>query len=279
MMEAMVKYAEFRRQIRERLSAVMEEREAHAEASRFFEDGLGKTSAWMLAHGDDDVPADEVSRIQEWLSKRERGEPLAYILGWTRWRGRRFEVGPEVLIPRPETELLLEAALVFAKRLNATRVVDVGTGSGILAITLALESDLQVNAIDICPGALSVAKRNAEVLGASVAFHQGHLLDGFPNPLDLVVSNPPYIDPVDAPTLQRELSYEPSLALYAPEMGLALATELLYCTHRRSAKACLMEIGSGQGDILAERARAAGWAHVEVEKDWAGHDRVLKAWE
>lgn len=278
MMEVMVRYAEFRKQIREGLSAVLGEREAHAETLRFLEDGLGKSSAWLLAHGDDVVPDPEVAQMHAWLLRREKGEPLAYILGWTLWRDRRFAVGPEVLIPRSETELLLETAFVFANRLKVKRVVDVGTGSGILAVTLALESELQVSAIDICPGALSVAKRNAAALGASIDFHEGYLLDGFPNPLELVVSNPPYIDPADGPSLQRELTFEPDLALYAPEKGLALSTELLYSAHRRGAKACLLEIGSGQGTLLMERAMEGGWENVEVEKDWGGHDRVLKAW-
>jgi release factor glutamine methyltransferase len=153
----------------------------------------------------------------------------------------------------------------------------VGTGTGILAVTLALETDWAVSASDLSPGALAVAKENAAALGARVAFHQGDLLAPLPDPLGLVVSNPPYVDPADAPGLQRELAFEPAMALFAPDRGLALASAILAQARRRQAPACVLEIGAGQGPELASRALGAGWKRAVVHQDLAGHDRVLMA--
>jgi release factor glutamine methyltransferase len=215
--------------------------------------------------------------VDAWLSRRSQGEPWAYLLGWAPFRGRRFQVTPATLIPRPETELVLEAALEVGRRLKVLHACDIGTGSGILGISMALETDWQVTATDISAGALEAAKANATALGASLSFSQGDLLAAVKGVAGLVVSNPPYVDPADAPGLQRELGFEPATALFAPERGLALSTEILRQARRRSAPACILEIGSGQGAELELRALAAGWKRVVVHQDLAGHDRVLMA--
>ena len=259
------------------LGRFLEPEEARAESFLWLEDGLGRSRAWMAAHGDDPVLAEERARVEGWLRRRETGEPWAYILGWTEWRGRRFEVGPATLIPRPETELVLEAALEIGRRLNVQRAVDIGTGTGILGISMALETEWAVTATDISEGALELARRNALSLGARLEFARGHLLDPVEGPLGLVVSNPPYVDPADRPTLQRELEWEPESALFAAEGGLALATELLREARRRAAPACVLEIGAGQGAPLMERALGMGWRRALVHQDLVGHDRVLMA--
>ncbi len=270
-------YSEFRRRLCAELSPFLEAREAEAEALRWFEEGLLHGQAWLLAHGSDEVPTSEVDQVQAWLLRRRTGEPWAHILGWTWFRNHRFEVNREVLIPRPETELVLEAALEVGRRLGVRHATDVGTGSGILAISLALETDWRIQATDLSRKALRVARRNAENLGARVDFREGNLLGPVQDPVGLLVSNPPYVDPADAPSLQRELSFEPALALFAEDQGLALSTELLRQARVRSVPGVVLEIGAGQGGILRTRAEAMGWGRVAVHKDFAGHDRILMA--
>jgi release factor glutamine methyltransferase len=255
----------------------LDPREANAEAVRWFEEGLGRTRAWMAAHGEDFVRPEERAQVSRWLRRRQAGEPWAFILGWTEWRGRRFEVSPATLIPRPETELVLEAALDIGKRLGVRRAVDVGTGTGILGISLALETDWEITASDLQPEAVALARRNAGILGANLRWAVGHLLDPVEGPLGLVVSNPPYVDPADEPALQRELAWEPPSALFAEDRGLALSTELLREARRRAAPACVLEIGAEQGAVLKERSLGMGWKRALVHQDMAGHDRVLMA--
>ncbi|MFN8012242.1 MAG: peptide chain release factor N(5)-glutamine methyltransferase [Holophagaceae bacterium] len=257
------------------LAEFLDPLEARAEAARWFKEGLGKEPAWMAAHGTEGVPDEARRKISGWVRRRKKGEPWAYILGWASFAGRRFAVRPGVLIPRPETELTLELALVTGHALGVTRACDIGTGSGILAVSLALRTKWQIAAVDVSAEALAVAKANAEALGAPVAFLPGDLLEPLADPLELVVANLPYVDPADAPSLQKELRYEPSLALFAEDRGLALSTRLLEQARRRNALGCVLEIGAGQGAELSERAFAAGWARAEVTRDLAGHDRVL----
>jgi len=231
----------------------------------------------MAAHGTDPVPAGVRRKVSTWVRRRQKGEPWAYILGWSLFRDRRFKVTRHTLIPRPETELLVEAALDVGRRLKVDRCVDVGTGSGIIAISLALETDWSVTASDFSSGALSVARENALALGATVQFHEGSLLEPVPEPMGLVVANLPYVDPADQPSLQRELAFEPASALFAPDRGLALSEALLAQAHGRKAPACLLEIGAGQGGELCRRALGIGWHKAMIHQDFAGHDRLLVA--
>jgi release factor glutamine methyltransferase len=172
---------------------------------------------------------------------------------------------------------VLEAALEMGRRLQVNRACDVGTGSGILAIGLALETDWTVSATDLSEKALNVARRNAAAHKASVVFHLGDLLAPVPDPLGLIVSNPPYVDPADRPSLQRELEFEPAMALYAEDRGLATATELLRQARQRKAQGCVLEIGAGQGEDLRQRGLGSGWKRIVIHQDLAGHDRVLMA--
>ena len=259
------------------LAQFLDPPEAHAEARCWFQEGLGLSPAWLMAHGEDEVPEEATQRVAQWLKRRREGEPWSYILGWCPFRGHRFKVTRDTLIPRPETELVLEAALEVGRRLGVLHACDVGTGTGILAVCLALETDWAISASDLSPGALEVARENALALGARVAFHAGDLLAPYPDPVGLVVANPPYVDPADAPTLQRELTFEPASALFAPDRGLALSRQLLRQARRRSAPACVLEIGAGQGEELKATALALGWNRVVVHQDLAGHDRVLMA--
>jgi release factor glutamine methyltransferase len=270
-------YQQFRLDLASALAGFLDPEEAQAECLRWFEDGLGLSRSWLSAHGTDLLP-DEVRRqVSQWVQRRKTGEPWAYILGWCLFRERRFQVSPATLIPRPETELLVEAALDIGRRLRVGRCVDVGTGSGIIAVSLALETDWPVTATDLSLEALAVARQNAVDLGATVRFQEGSLLDPVPEPLGLVVANLPYVDPADGSTLQRELAFEPASALFAPDRGLALTGALLAQARARKAPACLLEIGAGQGGELCRRALGCGWGKALVHQDFAGHDRLLIA--
>ncbi len=270
-------YHQLRLDLAAALAVFLDPDEAHAESIRWFEEGLELSRSWMVSHGREPVPAEVRRTVSGWVRRRRTGEPWAYILGWSAFRGRRFTVTPDTLIPRPETELLVEAALDIGGRLQVDRCVDVGTGSGIIAASLAMETPWQVCATDLSPGALGIARQNAAALGASIQFHEGHLVESVPDPLGLVVANLPYVDPADQPTLQRELSFEPAAALYASDRGLALSTELLGQARKRGAPGCLLEIGAGQGGELCRRAMGAGWSKALVHQDFAGHDRILVA--
>jgi len=270
-------YHQLRVELTSALAGFLDLEEAQAECSRWFEEGLGLPRSWMAAHGTEAVPAEVRRKIDSWMDRRRKGEPWAYILGWSLFRGHRFKVTPETLIPRPETELLVEAALEVGQRLKVDRCVDIGTGSGIIAVSLALETDWKLSATDLSPGALKVAKMNAKSLGTAIQFHEGSLLDPVPDPVGLVVANLPYVDPTDQPSLQRELSFEPPSALFAPDRGLALSTALLAQAHARKSPACLLEIGAGQGGELCRRAMGIGWRKALIHQDLAGHDRILVA--
>lgn len=270
-------YHQFRLDLASALALCLDPEEAHAECIRWFEEGLGLSRSWLIAHGDDLVPTEIRQLVSGWVRRRQQGEPWAYILGWSLFRDRRFKVTPDTLIPRPETELLVEAALEVGRRLKVDHCVDVGTGSGIIAISLALETDWRVLATDLSAGALAVASENARSLGAEVTFSEGNLLEPVPDPPGLVVANLPYVNPADEPGLQRELAFEPVSALFAPDRGLALTTALLSQAMVNQAPACLLEIGAGQGGELCRRAMGLGWNKAMIHRDFAGHDRILVA--
>ncbi len=272
--------------LRQRLAAdlaqFLDADEARAEASLWLEEGLGKSRAWIASHGTEPVSFEAKAKISAWLKRRETGEPWQLILGWTPFRGRRFRVTRDTLIPRPETELAVEEALALGRRLDAARAADIGTGSGIIGISLALESPWPVSAVELSPQALEVARANADALHARVRFFEGSLLDPLPGSFfedgrALVVANLPYVDPDDAPGLQRELTFEPASALFAPGHGLDLNKALIRDARLRGACGIVLELGAGQGAALATFAEENDWQAVRIIQDWHGHDRVLVA--
>lgn len=194
-----------------------------AEASLLLAEVCGRNKAWLIAHDDDVLPAEMALRFDEWVARRARGEPVAYILGWREFYGHRFAVGPGVLIPRPETELLVEQGLAAVAPVAAPRILDLGTGSGCIAISLALaRPDAQVWAVDFSAAALRIAAANAAALGARVEFVRSDWAEGLTgDAFDLIVSNPPYIAPDDAHLDQGDLRFEPRTALAAADAGLA----------------------------------------------------------
>jgi release factor glutamine methyltransferase len=271
-------YSQLRQYITTMLTQIVEPVEATAEAKRWLKEGLGLSLSWIIAHGEAIVPTDSLCQIENWLYQRLQGKPWSYIIGWTSFLDRRYYVTPDTLIPRPETEILLSFALDLGKKLDIQRACDVGTGSGIIAISMALSTNWNITATDISIGALRIAQKNANSLQANVKLYHGDLLAEVPDPIGLVVSNPPYINPGDKLTLKNELMFEPQIALFADNQGLAITKRLLDQAFKRSAYGCAIEIGSGQGYTLRNHALTTGWNQVEIHKDLAGHDRVLLAW-
>lgn len=208
--------------------------------------------SYLVAHGDDELAGE--SAADSFVSRRMDGEPLAYILGYREFYGRRFFVTPDVLIPRPESETIID----MAKSLRPEKIVDVGTGSGCLAVTLALElPDAKVVALDVSDEALSVAQKNAAHHSAKVEFHKSDLLSGFvPEDGSLIVANLPYVDANWDWLDRKTLSYEPSLALYAEDGGLALIFRLV----EQAPKNCtmLIEADPSQHDRIVGFARRNG---------------------
>jgi release factor glutamine methyltransferase len=234
----------------------------------------GHDRAWLYAHGSDELIEVWWIHYGRYLHQRIKGEPTQYITGRQEFYGREFRVTPDVLIPRPETEHLIEAALAHA---NATTILDIGTGSGAIAVTLALETKARVVATDVSTAALHIAQQNAHTLNAPVAFAACDLGAAFADgSFDLVVSNPPYIAARDRATLAPEVrDHEPALALFGGEDGLAVYRRLIPEAARllRPGGWLMMELG----DALAVRAMYADWIGVQVLNDLAGIARVLIA--
>ena len=241
---------------------------------------LDLSEAQVLARQENTVPSDAERRFRELLERRLGGEPVAYLLGEREFYGRSFYVDPRVLIPRPETEHVVEAALAEALP-TAPRILDVDTGSGCLAVTLALEiPGARAVATDVSPGALAVAAKNARRLGAAdrVSLVATDLTAGLDlSRFDLVVSNPPYVDRSEIPEISPEVChFEPHLALFPPGAGDSILARLFAgCAELRSGVALVVEIGRGQLDAARNHAEAAGLDLVGVRQDYSGIPRVL----
>ena len=240
---------------------------------------LGTSRAALLAYSERVLSPDQLSSYQAVVRHRAANYPLPYLTGRAEFYGLDFEVTPEVLIPRPETETLVDLALA---RRPAT-IVDVGTGSGCIAVALAARlPEATVCAIDISPAALAVAQRNVERYGVAsrVRLMVGDVLNPRPSQADLIVSNPPYIPTGDCASLQASVrDHEPSLALDGGADGLSVIEPLLAQAPAvlRSGGALLIEVGFDQGKIASRLARTYfPQAKVRIHPDLAGRDRVLE---
>ncbi|HZZ84072.1 MAG TPA: peptide chain release factor N(5)-glutamine methyltransferase [Anaeromyxobacteraceae bacterium] len=222
----------------------------------------------------------ELTAFRELVKRRAAGEPTAYLVGKKEFYGRPFRVDRRVLVPRPETELLVEAALGALPAGGAA--LDLCTGTGCIALTLALEKPgVRVAAVDLSPDALAVARDNATALGAEVELLQGDLFAPLPpeRRFDVIASNPPYIPSGELPGLSREVRQEPALALDGGPDGLAVARRLVAEARARLAPGgtLLVELHESHAESLPALCRAAGFAKVALHKDLAGLPRFVVA--
>ena len=224
---------------------------------------LGTTRSGLIAHLDD-----EVDGLEPLLARREAREPLAYVLGEWGFRRLTLKTDARALVPRPETETLVERALALAEGIERPRILDVGVGSGAIALALKDERpDAQVTGVDVSPDALDLARENAERLGLEVELRHGDGAAAAAEGWDVVVANPPYVESLAA--VQPELGWEPEVAL----LGRAEHERLA-----RAARARLIvfEVGDGRADTVAAMLRELGCADVAITADLTGRDRVVE---
>jgi release factor glutamine methyltransferase len=248
---------------------------------------LDKPRSWVFAHPEAPLPRDSFTELEAILPRLVAGEPLPYILGTWHFFGLEFEVTSEVLIPRPETELLVERAIAWMKRpgldIRELQVLDIGTGSGCIAVSLAVNMPgLSITAIDISTSALEVARRNANKVNVSscITFLEADL---FSNPLimgpfSLIVANPPYI-PTKTLHALPVFGREPTLALDGGPIGLSIIDRILSGSHDHLIPGglLLMEIESSEGPVVHSLAIGSfPKAQIRIHQDLAGHDRLLE---
>lgn len=234
---------------------------------------LKRDRAYVLTHPEAEV---DQAVLQPLLERRIAREPLPYILGSREFYTRTFKVTPSVLIPRQETETLIECVFDYLPE-EPLKVIDVGTGSGCIGLTLALEAPLwQVSCGDISSEALEVARSNAKALKAKVELVQSDLFAQAPGPWDLIISNPPYIS-LGEVTQPEVRDWEPDLALYADQGGMAIYQRLLNEAPAQLAEGGLMmlEVGDGRSDELVRSAKRAKWEVLELREDLSGLPRAL----
>ena len=265
-------------------AAGIDARDAAFDAEVLARHALGWDRATYLARWREPLPTGFEEPFEPLVARRYRREPVARIIGRREFWGLDIEVAPAVLVPRPESELLVETALArLEDRAAQWGIADVGTGSGCLAIVLARELPrARVTATDICQDALAVARRNAARHGAAdrVAFHRADLLDGLPGPYDLIVANPPYVPDAVIDTLEPEVRlHEPPAALRGGPDGLEAVRRLVATAADRLRPGgwLIMEIGAGQSAEATDIARGAGMPVVEVHPDLQGIPRAVAA--
>ena len=265
-----------------RLAAGPHADKARLDADALLRHTLGVNWAWVLAHGSDELGAESAARFASLVERRAGGEPVQYILGEAEFYGLPFRVTPDVLIPRPETEHLVEEAIRLAGEFAQPRIVDVGSGSGAIAVALAHKlPEARVTSIDISTKALEIARGNASRNGVSVRFLEGDLLAPVGRErFEIVVSNPPYVPLADKDSLSVEVrEFEPSLALFAGPDGLDVYRRLIpaACERLMPGGALVMEIGFGQAEAVRSLLAESDFGRVWFIKDLQGIVRVACA--
>lgn len=238
---------------------------------------LKKTRMQLYLEFDQPVAEPVMDRLRPLVKRRAEGEPLEYLLGTTTFAGHRVSVTPDVLIPRPETEILLEEAIARIDP-NGLPVLDVGTGSGILPLALAKKFPaLEIFAVDRCPKALALAQKNGEGAG-KISFLESDLMENpaLPERFQMIVANLPYIPSGDIAGLQREVRHEPRLALDGGADGLDLVRRLITQSAGRTRWLAL-ELGDGQAAEAKTLCLAAGYALIKILPDFTERERILVA--
>ena len=242
---------------------------------------LGCDRADLYAHPERELSPDEQNRYDEALEQRARGVPAQYITGHQEFWGLDFIVGPAVLIPRPETEHLVEAVLELCKTIEHLRIVDVGTGSGCVALALASELPrAEIHATEISADALEIARANAArlLLTDRVTFHSTDLLEGVPGPFDIVASNPPYVGESEYDKVQLEVrKFEPRCAVFAGADGMDVIRRLAPQARAALKPGGFLAIEIGYSQEAAVRAVLCDWRDVRTVPDLQGIPRVVVA--
>ncbi|MBI5109487.1 MAG: peptide chain release factor N(5)-glutamine methyltransferase [Rhodocyclales bacterium] len=242
---------------------------------------LQQAPAWLLAHDDESLDEDALLTFASFVARRAGGEPVAYLLGYREFFGRRFGVGPSVLIPRPETELLVELAIARVGADGTANILDLGTGSGCIAITLALELPLaRLTAVDSSAEALRLASANSLSLGTAVRLAQSDWFSGLTGEkFELIVSNPPYVASGDSHLRSGDLRHEPSQALASGADGLDAIRQIVATAprHLSAGGALLIEHAYDQAVAVGELLRAASFSEIRTYPDLAGILRVTGA--
>jgi release factor glutamine methyltransferase len=255
--------------------------ESRREAGSLLAHLIDKDRTFLISHAEDELSTEQFENFRESVERRANGEPLQYITGSQDFYGRKFCVSPDVLIPRPETELLVEAALEFMN--DASVVCDVGTGSGCIAITLLCErSEARGVAVDISESALEIAKQNARDLRVfdRLSFVISDCFESLREgaAFDLIVSNPPYVAGNVVPGLQREVKdHEPVIALSPGPDGLSIIRRLINEAPEflRKDGYLLLEIGFDQGGAVREMIDKVVWQLIEIRPDLQGIPRIV----
>jgi release factor glutamine methyltransferase len=238
----------------------------------------GLTRVQLITQGDRPLTPDEAARLDDLVARRLRGEPIAYIVGRREFFGLDFQVGPAVLIPRPDTELIVELALERLPQ-NAPRLLDMGTGSGAIAVAVAhTRPDAAVTALDVSPDALAVAQANAAANGARVRFLHSSWFDALAagDIFDVIASNPPYIAAGDDHLAQGDLRFEPVGALTDHADGLSALRSIVNGSPRHLVPGgwLLLEHGYDQAQAVRALLADAGFTEVQSWQDLAGIERV-----
>jgi len=246
---------------------------------------LNSDRAQLYARPERSVSPDAAQRFEEMVDRRVQGEPLQHILGYASFRGLRLRVSSDVMVPRPETEVVVDRALACIEGAEAPRVLDVGTGSGCIALALKHERpDAVVHACDVSPDALAVAQANAKAHQLDVTLFEtdalaGEIPDALPRDLDLLVSNPPYIPEAEADTLPPVVrEYDPAGALFAGEDPLRFYRALADWAHAlcTPGAAVVFETHAAHTDAVETLLRREGLTDVQTEEDLSGRPRI--AW-
>jgi release factor glutamine methyltransferase len=256
--------------------------EARREAGSLLSFVIGKDRTFLLSHVEDRVDGADFDRFQEAVARRAEGEPLQYITGVQDFFGRAFRVTTDVLIPRPETELLVEAALETVAGVESPLICDVGTGSGCIAVTLLCErTDARAVAVDVSEAALAVAEENARCHNMSerIELTLSDCFDGLdPMAFEVVVSNPPYVSASAVAGLQREVrDHEPLVALSPGADGLSVIRRLLQegPAFVKTGGHLIMEIGFDQGERVQELIDPELWRLIEFRPDLQSIPRII----
>lgn len=251
--------------------------EAQLDARLLLEEVCGTDHNTLLCHGDREVSEAEEEQYRKALEQRAVHVPLQHLLGYQDFMGLRFQVNEYVLIPRQDTEILVEEAMRYLH--DGMRILDLCTGSGCILLSLLhYSNDCEGVGVDISQEALQVAAQNAELLGIKADFLKSDLYEKVTGKFDLLVSNPPYIERKVIPTLMEEVrEYDPYIALDGGEDGLDFYRRIIGGAqdYLKRGGQILMEIGSGQAKAVSELLREAGFKEINVCRDFAGLDRVV----